>query len=46
MHAIDVTTILILTAANLATVSIALPLIMGRGISRAALAPAPTAAVV
>jgi diguanylate cyclase (GGDEF)-like protein len=36
MHAIDVTTILILTAANLATVSIALPLIMGRGISRAA----------
>jgi len=36
MLALDVTTILVLTAANLATVSIALPLIMGRGISRAA----------
>jgi len=36
MLVIDVTTILVLTAANLATVSIALPLIMGRGISRAA----------
>lgn len=36
MLAIDVTTILVLTAANLATVSVALPLIMGRGISRAA----------
>jgi len=36
MHAIDVTTILVLTAANLATMSVALLLIMGRGISRAA----------
>jgi len=36
MFAIDVTTILVLTAANLATVSVALPLIMGSGISRAA----------
>lgn len=36
MLTIDVTTILVLTAANLATVSIALPLIMGREISRAA----------
>jgi diguanylate cyclase len=36
MLAIDVTTILVLTAANLATVSVALPLIMGRAISRAA----------
>jgi diguanylate cyclase (GGDEF)-like protein len=36
MPTLDVLTILVLTAANLATVSIALPLIMGRGISRAA----------
>jgi len=36
MLSIDVTTILVLTAANLATVSVALPLIMGRAISRAA----------
>lgn len=36
MIPIDVTTILVLTAANLATVSVALPLIMGRNISRAA----------
>jgi diguanylate cyclase (GGDEF)-like protein len=36
MPVLDVTTILVLTAANLATVSVALPLIMGRGISRAA----------
>lgn len=36
MPKLDVLTILVLTAANLATVSIALPLIMGRGISRAA----------
>lgn len=36
MLKLDVLTILILTAANLATVSVALPLIMGRGISRAA----------
>lgn len=36
MLQIDVLTILVLTAANLATVSVALPLIMGRGISRAA----------
>lgn len=36
MLKLDVLTILILTAANLATVSLALPLIMGRGISRAA----------
>lgn len=36
MIPLDVMTILVLTAANLATVSVALPLIMGRGISRAA----------
>lgn len=36
MSQLDVLTILVLTAANLATVSVALPLIMGRGISRAA----------
>ena len=36
MGHIDIYTILVLTAINLATVSIALPLIMGRGISRAA----------
>lgn len=36
MLALDVTTVLVLTAANLATVSVALPLIMGRSISRAA----------
>jgi diguanylate cyclase (GGDEF)-like protein len=36
MPTLDVLTILVLTAANLATVSVALPLIMGRGISRAA----------
>jgi diguanylate cyclase (GGDEF)-like protein len=36
MPTLDVLTILVLTAANLATVSIALPLIMGPGISRAA----------
>ena len=36
MGHIDIYTILVLTAINLATVSIALPLIMGRGISQAA----------
>jgi len=36
MPHVDVLTILVLTAANLATVSVALLLIMGRGISRAA----------
>jgi len=36
MGHIDVLTILVLTAVNLGTVSVALPLIMGRGISRAA----------
>lgn len=36
MYQLDVLTILVLTAANLATVSVALPLIMGKGISRAA----------
>ena len=36
MGRIDIYTILVLTAINLATVSIALPLIMGRDISHAA----------
>jgi diguanylate cyclase (GGDEF)-like protein len=36
MESLSVLTVLVLTALNLATVSMALPLIMGRGISRAA----------